>query len=390
MTPIFKSARPTDEVRQFRSVRVDETIREVASAMADPELAWLFTNCFPNTLDTTVFHGADAQGKPDTYVITGDIPAMWLRDSAAQVRPYLTLIREEDNLRAMIEGVLRRQARCILLDPYANAFYRDPVLGEWKDDRTEMQPGVHERKWELDSLAYFLRLSHDYWTEAGDTAPFDQTWQSAVRAVLALMRVEQGGDDETNGSPYSFQRGTGRPPNARRRRCGLVRCAFRPSDDAVAYPFLVPANAMLAGALRDISPLLVQLGMIWEAREAIGVEQDIRKALDLNALAKHPRYGNILVYEVDGLGGQQLMDDANEPSLLALPYFGFYSNEDPLYLATRAFALSADNPYYVAGTAACGIGSPHSGPGTIWPMALIMQALTAVTDEEILGCLQRL
>ena len=384
------STRPPAETRCFTNGRVEDKLREVVDTMADPELAWLFGNCYPNTLDTTVFYGVDGQGKPDTYVITGDIAAMWLRDSAAQVRPYLPLIGEDAGLRSMIEGVVRRQARAILLDPYANAFYRDPVLGRWKDDCTEMRPGVHERKWELDSVAYFLRLSHDYWTHAGDCAPFDQTWRSAVEAVLALLRVEQSGDDESPGSPYTFRRGTGRPPNARRRRCGLVRCAFRPSDDAVVYPFLVPANALMAGALRAIAPLLVELGMTEEASEARAVEMDIRSALAAAATVHHPRYGNILAYEVDGLGGRHLMDDANAPSLLSLPYLGFCAKDDPIYMATRAFCLRSDNPHYVAGTAACGIGSPHTGPGTIWPMALIMQGLTAVTDEEIVGCLHRL
>lgn len=375
-------------MRRYSSRRVEALIREMTSVIADRELARLFANCYPHTLDTTIFAGVDDKGHPDTYVITGDIPAMWLRDSAAQVHPYLPLLREDPGLRAMVEGVVRRQARSILLDPYANAFYREPILGQWQGDFTEMRPGVHERKWELDSLVYFFRLSHGYWTAVGNLAPFDQSWQDAVRAVLAVLRVEQSGDGEAPGSPYAFRRANGLPPPVRRGRCGLVRSAFRPSDDAVEFPFLVPANAMMAVVLRDLAPLLDTLGLASEGAEARTLEQEIRSALEVHAVVTHPRYGKIMAYEVDGLGGQRLMDDANIPSLLSLPYLGFCAKDDPLYLSTRAFCLGADNPHFVTGPAGCGIGSPHAGPGTIWPMALIVQALTAVHDEEIQRCLQ--
>ena len=386
--------RPAPAVRRFASPAVERVITEVSSAIADPRLATLFSNCLPNTLDTTIDHHLDADGHPDTHVITGDIDAMWLRDSAAQVWPFLPLASSDAALRPMLAGVVRRQARCVLLDPYANAFYRDPVLGYWRHDRTEMRPGVHERKWELDSLAYFFRLSHGYWAATRDPSPFDDTWRRAVAHAFATLRVERDAADPER-SPYRFERPGGSAlPNGGRglpaRACGLIRCAFRPSDDIVKFPFLVPANAMLAVALRDLASLLVTLGHPALATEASTLSTGLFEALETHALVHHPRHGEIWAYETDALGGVHLMDDANVPSLLSLPYLGFCARDDARYLRTRAFCLSSDNPHYVVGAAASGIGSPHTGPGTIWPMALTMRALTARDDEEIIACLRTL
>ena len=391
----FVSQRPPVSERCFRSASVEALIESVSAKIADPELAWLFANCLPSTLDTTVDHRLDEAGRPDTYVITGDIDAMWLRDSAAQVWPCLPLAREDAPLRALLAGVINRQARCVLLDPYANAFYRDPVFGEWKTDLTEMRPGVHERKWEIDSLAYFLRLSHAYWTATGDTSPFDDTWQRAVRTVFATIRTEQNVGDDPSRSPYTFKRFYGIRPggasvDAKSRDCGLVRCSFRPSDDMMKLPFLVPANAMLAGALHELSLLLATLHLDALAAEVHAIAHEITVALETHAVVHHPVHGDIWAYEVDGLGNHLLMDDANVPSLISLPYLGFCTPDDPRYLRTRAFCLSTDNPSYVKGSSATGVGSPHTPKGTIWPMALTLQALTSTDDAEILACLRML
>jgi uncharacterized protein len=392
----LSSQRPPAAERCFRSPSVEALIDSVSAQIADPELAWLFANCLPSTLDTTVDHRLDESGQPDTYVITGDIDAMWLRDSAAQVWPCLPLAREDAALRTMIAGVIRRQARCVLIDPYANAFFRDPgTVGRWQTDQTEMRPGVHERKWEIDSLAYFLRLSHGYWSATGDTLPFDSTWQAAIQTAFTTIRMEQSVGDDPTRSPYTFQRligdiKTSHSCRARSRDCGLVRCSFRPSDDMVKLPFLVPANALLSVALRDCADLLTVLQLDALAVQARTQSTTILNALEKHAVIRHPVHGEIWAYEVDGLGGVHLMDDANVPSLLALPYVGFCTLDDPRYLRTRAFVLSSDNPHYVAGAAAAGIGSPHTGPGTIWPMALTLQALTATDDTEILRCLAQL
>lgn len=384
--------RPAPNQRRFPSNKVDTLIETVKGSIADPELAALFSNCLPNTLDTTIEYREES-GRPDTFVITGDIAAMWLRDSSAQVWPYLPLGRLDFQIRKMVEGVIRRQVKCITLDPYANAFYRDPVLGYWKDDLTAMKPGVHERKWELDSLAYFLRLSQGYWEATGDTSPFDDDWKQALDTVLNLLKVEQSVGENPHLSPYSFERpGDCCLPNhgvgSRSLNCGLVRCAFRPSDDMVAFPYLIPSNAMMAGALQNIRLLLLDLHWDSQAAAVDALAKGILGALETHGLFKHPKYGEIWAYEVDGFGGANLMDDANIPSLLSLPYLGFCAKTDPRYLRTRAFCLSHDNPHFVSGAAASGIGSPHTGTGTIWPLALTMQALTATDDAEILQCLR--
>ncbi|MDD3275652.1 MAG: glycoside hydrolase family 125 protein, partial [Kiritimatiellales bacterium] len=360
------SKRPAENERCFTSKTVEAAIQTVSAQMKDRELAQLFENCLPNTLDTTVFFSEAADGTPDTYVITGDIDAMWLRDSAAQVWPCLPLARNDAPLRAMLAGVVRRQAQCVLLDPYANAFYRDPVLGYWKTDLTEMRPGVHERKWEIDSLAYFIRLSHAYWAATGDTSPFDDTWQRAVRTVFSVIRVEQNVGEDPSRSPYSFQRRTGSRFSSeacplKSRDCGLVRCSFRPSDDMVKFPFLVPANAMLAVALRDLATLLDTLSLDDLAETARTIDGEISVALETYAVVQHPVHGEIWAYETDGYGNHHLMDDANVPSLLSLPYLGFCAYDDPRYLRTRAFCLSPDNPSFASGPAGTGIGSPHTG-----------------------------
>src|SRR5512136_1276306 len=164
----FPVVRAPEAKRKFKSAAVERTIERVKSSIGNKELAWMFENCFPNTLDTTVdFNTLD--GRPDTYVITGDIDAMWLRDSTAQVWPYLPLMKEDSALRQLIAGVINRHARCILKDPYANAFYKDEAkVSNWKSDNTVMKPGVHERKWEIDSLCYPVRLAYRYWKNSGD------------------------------------------------------------------------------------------------------------------------------------------------------------------------------------------------------------------------------
>ncbi|HLX68580.1 MAG TPA: glycoside hydrolase family 125 protein, partial [Verrucomicrobiae bacterium] len=168
---VFPVVRIPAERRKFKSPAVERTIERVKSSIGNKELGWMFENCFPNTLDTTVDFGT-MNGRPDTYVITGDIDAMWLRDSSAQVWPYLPLLKEDFDLQHLIAGVINRQTRCILKDPYANAFYKnESKVSEWASDFTDMKPGVHERKWEIDSLCYTIRLAHGYWKATGDVAP---------------------------------------------------------------------------------------------------------------------------------------------------------------------------------------------------------------------------
>ena len=207
----FPVVRIPEAKRRFKSAAVERAIQRVKSSIGNKELAWMFENCFPNTLDTTVDFEL-INGHPDTYVITGDIDAMWLRDSSAQVWPYLPLMKEDDSLRQLIAGVINRQTRCILIDPYANAFYKDATkISDWKSDDTDMKPGVHERKWEIDSLCYTIRLAYAYWKATGETSPFDDQWHAAVLRIPQTFREQQRKHDR---GPYHFQRNTSTPTDS--------------------------------------------------------------------------------------------------------------------------------------------------------------------------------
>lgn len=391
----FTSNRPAPVNRKFTSPAVEKLITEVKAAMADEELAWLFENCYPNTLDTTVSY-EDKGGKPDTFVITGDIDAMWLRDSSAQVWPYLPLATADDKLRKMLEGVIRRQTRYINFDPYANAFNKGKTNGPWMQDRTDMKPGLHERKWEIDSLCYPVRLAHGYWKTTGDASIFDEDWKRAAETILKTFTEQQR---KTGNGPYKFQRetetatdtvplsGYGNPTQ----KVGLIHSMFRPSDDACIYPFLIPSNLFAEASLRQLAEIAQTILLNKElATRCVALADEIATAIKLYAIQQKPGYGNIYAYEVDGFGNTLCMDDANVPSLLALPYIAKINPADELYQNTRRFVLSEDNPYFFKGTAAEGIGGPHVGMDMIWPMSITMRALTSADDAEIAQCLTML
>ncbi|SPE24300.1 conserved hypothetical protein [Candidatus Sulfopaludibacter sp. SbA3] len=391
----FPSRRPPLAERKFTSDAVEATIARVRKSIADPELAWIFDNCFPNTLDTTIRTGEIA-GRPDTFVITGDIDAMWLRDSAAQVWPYLPLAGDDGKLRTMLAGVVNRQTRSILIDPYANAFNFGPTGSPWAKDRTRMKPELHERKWEIDSLCYAIRLAHGFWKATGDTSCFDQDWRRAAGLIVQTFREQQRMQSP---GPYSFERisavasdslphgGFGNPT----RPCGLIHSGFRPSDDACIYPLLIPANFFAVTSLEqlaEISTAVLSDGAF--AAECRALAAEVRKALAGFATGNHGRHGEIYAYEVDGFGNQLFMDDAGVPSLIALPYLGCCSVDDALYQRTRGFVLSDDNPYFYRGTAGEGLGSPHAGLGMIWPLGIITRALTSRDEIEMAACLRLL
>jgi hypothetical protein len=391
----FESRRPPLDDRKFTSNAVEAKIRQVKAALADPELAWLFENCFPNTLDTTVRYGT-LDGKPDTFVITGDIDAMWLRDSTAQVWPYLPLARDDGKLRDLLAGVVHRQTRCVLLDPYANAFNFGPTGSEWSHDHTRMKPELHERKWEIDSLCYTVRLAHGYWKATGDTACFDQDWRSAAALIVKTFREQQR---KENRGPYSFQRTTANPTDSLpqdgygnpTRPCGLIHSAFRPSDDACVFPFLIPSNLFAVTALGQLAEIHeAVLGDQSSAGQCRTLAAEVRQAVETHARAIHGVHGEIYAYEVDGFGNRLFQDDANVPSLLSLPYLGCCAADDPLYLRTRAFVLGDDNPYFYRGPAGEGLGGPHSGLGMIWPLGIVTRALTSRDQKEIAACLAEL
>ena len=392
MTPniTFPTVRVAPEKRHFQSPAIEAAISEFQNHVADPELGWLFNNAFPNTLDTTVTLETK-DGRPETYVITGDIDAMWLRDSSAQVWPYLKFAGRDPKLKQLIAGVINKQTQFVLKDPYANAFFDDPAqVSEWKSDRTDMKPGVHERKWEIDSLCYPIRLAYNYWKTTGDTAPFDANWNRAIGATLQTFREQQRRE---NRGPYRFQRNT---PNATDTQpmsgygypvnpVGLISSAFRPSDDATIFSFLIPSNFFAVVSLREAAEMQEALptGDKKLATELRALASEVETALQKYAIVDHPKYGKIYAFEVDGFGGHLLLDDANVPSLLSLPYLGAVKSDDPIYQNTRRFVLSTDNPFFYKGSAAEGIGGPHVGQDMIWPMAITMRALTSHDEGEI-------
>jgi meiotically up-regulated gene 157 (Mug157) protein len=421
----FPVVRTAEGQRKFKSVAVENAIREVSENIGNKEIAWLFGNCFPNTLDTTVDFGTlngkfgTLNGKPDTYVITGDIDAMWLRDSSAQVWPYLSFCKADKDLQQLIKGVIHRQAKCIIKDPYANAFYKDEhKISEWSHtDITDMKPGIHERKWEVDSLCYPIRLAHGYWEATGDASAFDTDWVEAMKKVLQTFREQQRKDGE---GPYTFQRNTawatdgvplggyGYPT----KKIGLIHSMFRPSDDATIYPFLIPSNLFAVSSLHNLRTVLQTMKTepdlanqcLALGNECFALENELVNALNEYAVFTHPVYGDVFAYEIDGFGNHTFMDDANVPSLLGLPYLqsaGFAGelsalNIDKkgytLYQNTRRMVLSDSNPFFFKGSAGEGIGGPHAGLNMVWPLSIIMRGLTSRDPEEIrfcLGMLQR-
>jgi hypothetical protein len=393
----FPTVRVPLNERKFSSPAVENVILEIRKNVRNPEIGWLFENCFPNTLDTTVDFEM-INGKPDTYVITGDIDAMWLRDSTAQVWPYLPLMKEDKKLQELIKGVINRQTKCILLDPYANAFYKDVNKeSEWKSDLTNMKPGIHERKWEIDSLCYPIRLAYGYWKITGDTTVFDKDWMEAMRLVVQTFTEQQRFDGK---GPYSFQRttawatdgvplsGYGYParPN------GMIHSMFRPSDDATLFPFLVPSNFFAVVSLGQMAELLSlpSLQNAGLAQKALALQKQVMEGIKEDGIIQHPQFGRIIAFEVNGFGSVHLMDDANVPSLLSLPYLDAIPADNALYLNTRKVVLSEDNPFFYKGKAAEGIGGPHTGIDTIWPMSIILRAITSVDDNEIAACIENL
>ena len=388
--------RPKIEDRNFVSPAVEQTILTLKKQIADPELACLFENCFPNTLDTTVdFEMID--GKPDTFVITGDIDAMWLRDSTAQVWPYLPLVKEDGKLKQLVEGVINRQKKCIILDRYTNAFYKDLTKkSEWSSDITEMKPGIHERKWEIDSLCYPIRLAYHYWKITGDTAPFDNQWEETIRLTIKTFKEQQRKDGD---GPYSFQRNTswatdGVPLSGYGypvKPVGLICSIFRPSDDATLFPFLIPSNFFAVVSLEQAAEMLNKIrSNATLATECVNLAKEVKEALRLHGVFEHKEYGKIYPFEVNGFGSVHLMDDANVPSLLSLPYLNAVKKNDAVYANTRKYILSEDNPFFFKGKAAEGIGGPHAGMFMIWPLSITMRGLTSTDAKEVRNCLHLL
>lgn len=394
-THVMVSKRPEVKDRLFTSDVVEKKIKEIKKLLKDnPKLCWMFENCFPNTLETTAHYRTTADGDDDTFVYTGDIPAMWLRDSGAQVWPYVRFANKDPKIKHLVRGTILRQMKCIVLDPYANAFNDGATGAGWQTDNTQMNPGVFERKYEIDSLCYPLRLAYEYWKVTGDASIFGDEWLQAIQNILKTFREQQrkGGVGSyhflrTTDRAYdtaSWQ-GYGAPVNP----VGLIASGFRPSDDATTFPFLIPSNFMAVTSLRKAAEILTAVNKNTQlAGECTSLADEVHEALQKYAVVDHPKYGKIYAFEIDGYGSRLLMDDANVPSLLAMPYLGDVSVDDPIYQNTRRFVWSKDNPSFFAGKAGEGIGGPHIGRHMAWPMSVMMKAFTSKDDNEIRQCMR--
>jgi uncharacterized protein len=373
---------------------IDDLSSDVARALPGrPGLARMFRTCFRNALETTMRLLPDRTA----FVLTGDIPAMWLRDSTAQVRPYLAVASADPSIADLLEAVVRRQLAFARLDPYANAFKARPGPPGDRRDRPVPHPRVWERKYEADSLSWPLLLAHDLWRATGRTAHLDEAFAGAATTILATWRTEQDHEDR---SAYRFRR-PGAPPIDTLGRdgrgpfvvpTGMTWSGFRPSDDACTYGFHVPANMLATVALAALAAMAGATGWASLAAEATDLRAAILAGIVDHGGVEHPDHGLVWAYEVDGRGGALVADDANLPSLLALPYLGWCAADDPIYLATRALVLSEANPWFARGTVAAGIGSAHTPPGWVWHLGLIVEALTAPDAgdrERLLGVLER-
>ena len=357
-----------------------------------PALAPLAAQCYLNTIETTVKKCDNG----DYFVITGDIPALWLRDSAAQLRPYMPLCGQSEELREIIRGIIRRHAFYVNLDPYSNAFNEVSNPKSHTDDTDFYSDYIWERKYEVDSLCASVYLAADYYDATGDREIFTDALHGMFTAIIDTFIKEQ---DHAANSKYYFRRedcpetdtlpceGKGRPVAV----TGMTWSGFRPSDDRCYYNYLIPAEMMAVAAMKRAAALLREG---WGDDENAGRAEKLASEIDAGikkyGVIETEEFGKIYAYEVDGLGNYVLMDDANSPSLLAAPYLGYCEKDDPLYLNTRRFILSKANPWYFEGKAAKGVGSPHTGKDRIWHIALTMQILTSTDEDEKNRCLEML
>lgn len=413
--------RPAPKCRTFTSSAVEYIIDDLKAKVADPDLARLIENCLPNTLDTTILwhHPALADEQPQTFVVTGDIHAEWLRDSARQLSVYQPFLKHDAKLRELVRGAIHQQALYLLNSPYCNAFHpplnSDVKRGQTAVDKVHPRPDwrvVFECKYELDSLALFLTLSREYYQHTGDASFVTPQWlQAYQRLIIVLRRESQPLFDEKTGQTmpfyYSFQRdtnigsetlplaGTGNPVNF---GTGLVRSAFRPSDDACILQFFIPANVHMLTELQGVRNLFLKPDLLRKLfdddfQDVLDVTDEfitnIARGIEKHGIVDHPKYGKVFAYEVDGYGSAIHMDDANLPSLLSLPDMGYLDSTNEVYVNTRNMLLSKKgNPYFLKGTHFSGVGGPHIGINYAWPMSLLVKIRTSDDDAEIADALR--
>lgn len=413
--------RPDPACRTFNSSDVESVLVQMERAITDPGLYRLFQNSYPNTLDTAIkWRGFAAHNTEEelAFVITGDINAMWLRDSANQVQPYRSLIQANDSspdgIASLFRGVINIQARYLQFGPFCNAFQAPVESGIPPAENraavgitvkpTYDNASVFECKYELDSLAAFLQISTEYYNKTKDVEFFGKfQWISAVQAVLETAKTMQtpsyGEDGRVLESPYTFKpglnNGQGSPVA---NGTGLIRSAFRPSDDNTLYQFFVPANMMFSRYLASTAEIVAALddaapdGLALEMTE---FSKSLKEAIERHGIVTDTNTGTrIFAYEVDGFGGTAIMDDANIPSLLSAPFLGYLDISDEVYQNTRAIILNQNgpsgNPYFMQGPVINAVGGPHAGLGQAWPMASIVRILTSDNGAEITTSLKEI
>ncbi|KAJ1789902.1 hypothetical protein LPJ59_005262 [Coemansia sp. RSA 2399] len=409
------SMRPPPRCRTFSNPTIEQVVKNVTSLIRDPDWKQLFTNTFTNTLDTTVAWHDPSTAEPYTFLITGDITAQWIRDSTNQIIAYIPYASSDPAIAKLVLGLVNMQAEELLGYPYGNAF-QPPVRSGLAPSENSIgldiavkprydNNTVFEAKFEIDSFASFFQLSTTYWQATGDTKFLNtKSWKLAVAGILAVIKQQQqptySASSRVNRPLVEYSRltwsatetqfggGMGNPA----KYTGMVKTLFRPSDDATMFPFLVPANAFLAVELSGLGKMLSTLGVYADiAQEALDLAKEIRRGVLEYGTAVHPKYGRVFAYETDGYGSTLIMDDANGPSLLSLPFLGFIDTHDPLYRNTRNMILSPDyNPWYFTGPYIHGIGSPHTGFTKVWPMAVIVRGLTSDNETEVRECLDQL
>ena len=360
---------------------LESKVSEARYKLAEGAIERLFSSTLTRAADGSIF------------VITGDIPAMWLRDSTWQVRPLLAAANDLE-VAQLIADVSKRQIEYVLTDPYANAFNPTPDGNCWHKDFPDQSPWVFERKFELDSLAAVVDLAIRLYLESGFTNQFTERFNNAIKVILDLLEREQNHDPNT----YRFERkdvrdfdflshgGYGSPVAY----TGMIWSGFRPSDDACKFGYLIPANAHMAKVLEQLAELPNEVFSDQASKDrALKISGEIKTGIEKFGLVEFEGK-QIFAYECDGLGNYLLQDDANIPSLLSLPYLGVCSELDPIYLNTREFILSSSNPYFYSGQVLTGLGSQHTPENQVWPLGIAMQGITSTSEREIEECLKLL
>ncbi|KAJ4352581.1 uncharacterized protein N0V89_007930 [Didymosphaeria variabile] len=419
------SQRPSKYCRTFESPLVEKVIEDMNEKLIDKDLAKIFENAFPNTLDTTVRWHADGTVKPkpsrkswdpaawkgpQSFIVTGDINAEWLRDSTNQLAQYQSLAKKDKEIHKLILGAINTQSEYVIGSPYCNAFQPPPPSGlnpTHQGDGDTVHPVyepsfVFECKYELDSLAHFLSLANQFFNNTGSTEFVNARFLLALDTLVEVLEAQsQPTFDEDSGvfhrNEYTFQRQTnagtetlslGGVGNPLAGGTGLVRSAFRPSDDATILGFFIPANAMISVELKRAAVLLRKAGKKDLAKTMQEWGQKIEDGVWEHGVVQHKTFGRVFAFEVDGFGSSILMDDANLPSLLALPLLGFTDANNEVYKNTRKMIMQKKgNPYYLTGEDFTGIGGPHIGYQHAWPMSVLVQAMTSESDDEIMKCL---